>query len=188
MKKSVVLFLASLFISGGVQADQVMQANIEEGKGIIKAFFGDLKGELQKGMKKGGPVSAISTCKVVSPSLAAAHSQMSGWSVGRTSLKVRNPDNRADAWETAVLNEFESRNSDGEDPMQMIEAEVVEENGRKVFRMMKAIPTAEVCIICHGAELAEPVSAKLEELYPADEARGYKVGDLRGAFTLKKAL
>ncbi|MEW8350145.1 MAG: DUF3365 domain-containing protein, partial [Candidatus Thiodiazotropha taylori] len=108
--------------------------------------------------------------------------------VGRTSLKLRNPENRADAWETAVLNEFESRKINGEDPMKMIKAEVVEENGRKVFRMMKAIPTAEVCTKCHGAELAEPVSTKLKELYPADEARGYKPGDLRGAFTLKKPL
>ncbi|MBV2121516.1 MAG: DUF3365 domain-containing protein [Candidatus Thiodiazotropha sp. (ex Ctena orbiculata)] len=188
MKKSVVLFLASIVLSGGVQADQAMQANIKEGKGVIKAYFGDLKGELQKGMKTNGPVATISTCNTIAPSLTEAHSQMSGWSVGRTSLKLRNPENRADAWETAVLNEFESRKSNGEDPMKMIKAEVVEENGRKVFRMMKAIPTAEVCTKCHGAELAEPVSAKLNELYPADEARGYKPGDLRGAFTLKKGL
>jgi cytochrome c553 len=188
MKKSVVLFLTSILVSTAVQADQTMQANVEEGKGVIKAYFGDLKGELQKGMKKEGPVSTISTCNTVAPSLSEAHSQMSGWSVGRTSLKVRNPDNRADAWETAVLKDFESRKTAGEDPMKMMKAEVVEEDGRKVFRMMKAIPTAEVCTKCHGAELAEPVNAKLKELYPADEARGYKPGDLRGAFTLKKAL
>ncbi|MCW4228745.1 MAG: DUF3365 domain-containing protein, partial [Candidatus Thiodiazotropha taylori] len=109
MKKSVVLFLASIVLSGGVQADQAMQANIKEGKGVIKAYFGDLKGELQKGMKANGPVATISTCNTVAPSLTEAHSQMSGWSVGRTSLKLRNPENRADAWETAVLNEFESR-------------------------------------------------------------------------------
>jgi cytochrome c553 len=188
MKKSVVLFLASILISGGVQADEVMQANIKEGKGVLKAYFGDLKGELQKGMKEKGPVPTISTCNTVAPSLSEAHSQMSGWSVGRTSLKVRNPDNRADAWETAVLKDFENRKAAGEDPMKIMKAEIVEENGRKIFRMMKAIPTAEVCTKCHGAELAEPVSAKLKELYPEDEARGYKPGDLRGAFTLKKAL
>ena len=188
MKKSVVVFLTSVLMSGAAQADEAMQANIAEGKGVLKAYFGDLKGELTKGMKEKGPVPTISTCKTVAPSLSEAHSQMSGWSVGRTSLKVRNPDNRADAWETAVLNEFESRKAAGEDPMKLLKAEVVEEQGRKVFRMMKAIPTAEVCTKCHGSELAEPVSAKLNELYPQDEARGYKPGDLRGAFTLKKPL
>ncbi|MES9939920.1 MAG: DUF3365 domain-containing protein [Candidatus Thiodiazotropha sp. 6PLUC2] len=188
MKKSVVLFLTSVVMSGGLQADEAMKANINEGKGVIKAYFGDLKGELVKGMKEKGPVPTISTCNTVAPQLSEAHSQMSGWRVGRTSLKTRNPDNRADAWETAVLKEFEARKAAGEDPMKLLKAEVVEEQGRKVFRMMKAIPTAEVCTKCHGAELAEPVSAKLKELYPADEAVGYKPGDLRGAFTLKKSL
>ena len=139
-------------------------------------------------MKEGGPVHTIQVCNNVAPQLAEAHSQMSGWRVARTSLKVRNPENAPDAWETAVLNEFESRKAAGEDPMKLVKAEVVEENGRQVFRMMKAIPTAEVCTKCHGAEIAEPVAAKLDELYPEDQARGFNVGDLRGAFTLKKPL
>lgn len=188
MKLSIVVLFASLLPIGTALADEVMQANIDEGKGIIKAFMGDLKGELQKGMKEGGPAKTIQVCNTVAPQIAEAHSQMSGWQVARTSLKTRNPENAPDAWETAVLNEFESRKAAGEDPMKLVKAEVVEEKGRKVFRMMKAIPTAEVCTKCHGAEIAEPLAAKLDELYPEDQARGFKVGDLRGAFTLKKPL
>jgi hypothetical protein len=188
MTKSAIAITAALLISANVQADQTLQSNVEEGKGIIKAFFGDLKGELVKGMKTSGPVDTISTCKQVAPNLAEAHSQMSGWEVGRTSLKLRNRDNAPDAWEEAVLKEFESRKSAGEDPMKLLKAEIVEEGGRKVFRMMKAIPTAEVCTKCHGEAIAEPVAAKLDELYPSDKARGYKVGELRGAFTLKKSM
>jgi hypothetical protein len=188
MKKSALAITTILLISGNLQADQTLQANMEEGKGIIKAFMGDLKGELVKSMKKSGPVEAISTCNTVAPNLAEAHSQMSGWEVGRTSLKLRNQDNAPDAWEEAVLKEFEHRKSAGEDPMKLLKAEIVQEGERKVFRMMKAIPTAEACTKCHGESIAEPVAAKLDELYPSDKARGYKVGDLRGAFTLKKAM
>jgi cytochrome c553 len=188
MKLSAAVLFASLLPLGAAFADEAIQANIDEGKGIIKAFVGDLQGELKKGMKEGGPVNAIRVCKTVAPQLAEAHTQMSSWQVARTSLKVRNPDNAPDAWETTVLKEFESRKAAGEDPMKLVKAEVVEEQGRKVFRMMKAIPTAEVCTKCHGSELAEPVAAKLDELYPEDNARGFKVGDLRGAFTLKKPL
>jgi mono/diheme cytochrome c family protein len=187
MKIHNALILACLAASPALAGDD-MQANVAEGKGIIKAFFGDLKGELVKGMKEHGPVDTISTCHKVAPNLAVAHSQMSGWEVGRTSLKVRNPENAPDAWETAVLNEFEARKAAGEDPKLISKAEIVQEDGRKYFRMMKAIPTAEVCTKCHGAELAEPVAAKLHELYPEDKATGFKVGDLRGAFTLKKPL
>ncbi len=188
MKLSAAVLIASLWPVGVAIADEAMQANIDEGKGIIKAFMGDLKGELQKGMKQGGPVNAIKVCNTVAPQLAEAHSQMSGWQVARTSLKLRNPNNAPDGWETAVLEEFESRKAAGEDPMALVKAEVVEEDGRQVFRMMKAIPTAEVCTKCHGADIAEPVAAKLDELYPEDQARGFQVGDLRGAFTLKKPL
>ncbi|MEW8028888.1 MAG: DUF3365 domain-containing protein [Candidatus Thiodiazotropha sp.] len=188
MTKSALAMATALLISGNVQADQSLQANMEEGKGVIKAFFGDLKGELVKGMKQSGPVGTIATCNIVAPNLAEAHSQMSGWEVGRTSLKLRNQKNAPDAWEKSVLMEFETRKAAGEDPMKLIKAEIVDEGGGKVFRMMKAIPTAEVCTKCHGEAIAEPVAAKLDELYPADKARGYKVGDLRGAFTLKKSM
>ena len=188
MKRPPALTLSCLLAAGAVMADETLQARIDEGKGVIKAFAGDLKGELKKGMKESGPTGAIDVCHKVAPHLAQAHSQMSGWQIGRTSLKVRNPDNAPDAWETAVLEEFESRKAAGEDPMKLVKAEVVEENGRQVFRMMKAIPTGEVCTKCHGASIAEPVAAKLDALYPNDQARGFKVGDLRGAFTLKKPL
>jgi cytochrome c553 len=164
MNKSALAITTILLISGTLQADQALQANMQEGKGIIKAFMGDLKGELVKGMKE------------------------SGWEVGRTSLKVRNQDNAPDAWEEAVLKEFESRKAAGEDPMKLIKAEIVQEEGRQFFRMMKAIPTAKACTKCHGEAIAEPVAAKLDELYPSDKARGYKEGDLRGAFTLKKPM
>ncbi len=188
MKPSVVVFIATLFSAGHACAEQALQADINEGKGIIKAFMGDLKGELQKGMKQGGPVHAIQVCNTLAPQLAEAHTQMSGWQVGRTSLKLRNSENAPDAWEAGVLTEFESRKAAGEDPMKLVKAEVVEEQGRKVLRLMKAIPTAELCLKCHGGEIEGPVAAKLDELYPDDKARGFKAGDLRGAFTLKKAL
>jgi cytochrome c553 len=188
MKMTTLCLIAALSPAGACLADEALQANIEEGKGVIKGFFGDLKGELEKGMKAQGPVASIDICHRVAPQIADAHTQMSGWQVGRTSLKVRNPDNAPDAWEEAVLKEFEARKAAGEDPMKLIKAEVVAEEGRQFFRMMKAIPTAEVCTKCHGTEIAEPVAAKLDELYPKDQARGFKVGDLRGAFTLKKPL
>ena len=188
MKLSAAVLFASLLPLGGAMADDAMQANIDEGKGIIKAFAGDLKGELKKGMKEGGPMKALQVCNTVAPHIAEAHSQMSRWDVARTSLKVRNSGNAPDAWETAVMEEFESRKAAGEDPMKLVKAEVVEEQGRKVFRMMKAIPTAEVCTKCHGSEIDPKLAVKLDELYPEDKARGFKVGDLRGAFTLKKPL
>lgn len=160
-----------------------------EGGMIIKGFAGELKGELEAGMKSGGPVAAIGACNAKAPEVAERAAKRSGWEVGRTSHKTRNPANAPDAFEQKVLANFLARLANGEKPDSLVHAEVVEQNGRKLFRMIKAIPTAEVCIGCHGgSEVTPEVEAKLKELYPDDQARGFKPGDIRGVFTLSKAL
>jgi hypothetical protein len=53
---------------------------------------------------------------------------------------------------------------------------------------MKAIPTAELCVACHGSDLAPEREAQLDRLYPNDQARGFGADDIRGAFTLSKPL
>lgn len=155
---------------------------------VVKEFMGDLKGELQKAMKAGGPVNAIGVCNTVAPTIAAEQSRKHGWEVGRTSLKPRNPSNKPDAWEEEVLKKFEERKAAGENPKKMFYEEVVEEDGKQYYRFMKAIPTGKVCLNCHGENIAEPVAAKLDALYPEDRARGYKMGDIRGAFTIKQPM
>jgi hypothetical protein len=64
----------------------------------------------------------------------------------------------------------------------------MQHNGNKVFRYMKAIPTDDVCLMCHGEQIQENLSAELQRLYPNDQATGYKKGDIRGAFTAIKIL
>ena len=86
--------------------------------------------------------------------------------------------------ETAVLADFESRKQAGDDVTTLSYAEVVDDQ----FRFMKAIPTAAVCLNCHGSELKPAVSEKLSALYPADRATGFREGDIRGAFVVTKDL
>lgn len=64
-------------------------------------------------------------------------------------------------------------------------SEFVELDGKKVFRYIKAIPTGEICLNCHGGDTVKPeIEALLAEFYPNDKARGYSAGDIRGAFTI----
>jgi hypothetical protein len=136
-------------------------------------------------MKASGPVAAIEVCNEEAPAIARRHAEDKGWEVGRTSLKYRNPDNAPDPWELTVLQSFEARKAGGEDPAQIDHAAFVMQDGKRVFRYMKAIPTAEICLNCHGgAEVKPEVAAKLAEFYPDDQARGFSVGDIRGAFTI----
>jgi len=192
--------VASLFATGAVSAESapppapaptaaVANPQVEEAKALAKTFAGTLKGELEAAIKSGGPVRAIEVCKERAPAIAADISAKSGWKVGRTSLKVRNAKlDTPDAWERSVLEQFDRSRAAGESADTMAYSAIVESDGAKQFRFMKAIPTGEVCLACHGTQIAPETAAALDRAYPGDQARGYKVGDVRGAFSLSKSM
>ena len=190
--KIVLALSAILFTSAGpsIAAPEEIATRSQASRAVIKQFAGTLKGELVSALKAGGPVNALGVCNVKAPEIADVHSTAKGWSVGRTSLKLRNPANAPDDWETKVLKDFEGRKAKGEDIAKMEYAEIVQgSGGKKEFRYMKAIPTAaKPCLACHGSKISPEVAAKLDELYPEDKARGYSAGDIRGAFTIRQPM
>ena len=184
---SLAGLVLSLAVSGAFAADN--QALQDEGRANAMKLGKSLKTTLQGAMKSGGPVAAVKVCNSTASPIAEKVTAETGWAVGRTSLKLRNPDNAPDEWELAVLNKFEERKVAGESPKTLEYGETVMVDGKETFRFMKAIPTGKVCMNCHGGDQVKAEVAELiEQLYPDDKARGYKPGDLRGAFTLSKTL
>ena len=187
MKQLVKFFLiTALGIMPAVASDY--GPAVEDSRATVREFMQTLKQELQTGMQAGGPVNAINVCNLSAPGIANTYSVRKGWIVSRTSLKIRNPDNTPDAWERAVLESFEQRKRAGENPATMEFHEVVKTNGMLELRYMKAIPTAKLCLACHGEQVDSTVTTRLEKLYPHDKALGYKAGDIRGAFTITQPL
>jgi hypothetical protein len=183
---SAVLLTAVVYHASALAIEP--ESQVDGSRAVAAEFMKTLKGELMQAMQAGGPVNAVGVCKLRAPAIAAEIGALKGWQIGRTSLKLRNPANAPDEWERARLESFEQRKQAGENPAQIEYYEVVEQDGQPVFRYMKAIPTAELCLSCHGANIDPAVAAKLTELYPMDQARGYKVGDIRGAFTFIEPL
>ena len=184
---AVALFLGLAANACAEEEAASTNALAAEARAIAVQFAEKLKSELVGAMKVDGPVKAIEVCNVAAPAIAADASA-NGWAVARTSLKTRNPKNVPDAWEKRVLEEFDAEKSKGADATKLERFEIVENNGVRTFRFMKAIPVAEPCLTCHGEAIKEPVKARLAQLYPEDRATGYKVGDIRGAFILSKPL
>ncbi|MGC1955818.1 MAG: DUF3365 domain-containing protein [Gammaproteobacteria bacterium] len=183
---SAVLLTAVVYHATALAAEAPPQ--VAESRAAAAEFMQTLKGELMQGLQAGGPVNAIGVCKLRAPAIAAEVGERKGWQVGRTSLKLRNPVNAPDDWERAGLESFEQRKQAGEDPATLEYYAVVEQEGKPMFRYMKAIPTVELCVTCHGETIDPAVAAKLAELYPGDQARGYQAGDIRGAFTFIEPL
>lgn len=192
MKRTISIALLCIMPLSASYAGNDTKKYVAESKAVIKDFSRQLKGELGKSMKAGGPVATIDICNKTAPSIAKALSEKYNMKVARTSLKTRNSTNAPDMWEEVVLKKFEKRRAAGESPKDMAYFEIVEKNGQKNFRFMKAIGmpplTKMPCLKCHGENLNSKITAKLDKLYPDDKARGYKPGQIRGAFTITKPL
>ncbi len=170
-------------LAAGAETD--LDAYTRASRAVIEELAQDLQAELKAAIEASGPAAAIALCNAKAPEIVRRNADDQLWSIGRTSLKFRNPDNAPNGWEQTILKTFEARKAAGEDPAAIDHAAIVMRDGQRVIHYMKAIPTGELCLNCHGgAEVKPEVAAKLAELYPGDRARGFQVGDIRGAFTI----
>ncbi len=154
---------------------------------VIQSFGKELKNELQKVMKSGGPPNAIPVCAEKAPEISVRLSRETGWKIRRVSLKARNPLDIPDAWERAVLLGFDKEATRGKDLGTLAHAETVTyQDGSRHYRFLKAIGTEEVCLNCHGdSKKLHPQAASLiKAIYPHDPATGYQLGMVRGAFSV----
>jgi len=153
------------------------------------SFQGQLRAELLKALKAGGPAGAITVCRDQAPAIAAKMGAETGWTIRRTSVRVRNPQNAPDEWEAKVLADFQARLAKGENLIRMEHGEVVTgSDGHSAYRYMKAIPMGEACQKCHGTEVDTALVARIREVYPEDRAVGFATGELRGAFSITQPL
>ncbi len=149
-----------------------------------------LKAELETALSAGGMAGAIKICAEKATGIASQISRRTGWSVRRVSQKLRNPLNRPDEYEYSILKEFEKQaekdKAENKD-MGLERYDLVIIQGVKEFRYLKAITLKPVCVKCHGKpeEIAEEVKAELDTGYPHDQATGYAVGQVRGAFSVR---
>lgn len=166
-----------------------LEKALEAARQTVRLFKDRLKGELHAAIKADGAAQAISLCQTVAPDLATALSDDSGFEVARTSLKLRNPENAPGPWELEVLKQFQEKAAGGADPDKLEHhAEVVTPEGDRLLRYMRGIAVGEICLACHGTDIKADVRAELVRYYPDDKATGYKLGELRGAFSLVKLI
>jgi len=188
MKNIVLGILCLNLISCGGQSISYKEISerTEQSKDVVKEFGGLLKGKLQSAMKAGGPINALSVCKEQAPLIAKQLSEKYGWDIHRTSLKPR--ATKPDAWETQIMQGFEKQHADGDGFKYLFSQDIVAVNDKPAFRFMQAIETKGVCLACHGENIAPEVVDKIAQLYPDDQATGFKLGDIRGAFSVIQSL
>ena len=179
--RTLILFTALL--SPTLYAE-TKSANLETQAAERAAEFATtLKSALADAIKQGGLVEGINVCKMQAPAIAESLST-DGWTVARKSTKNRNPDNKPDDWEAEKIAQLLDmvRNTESIDNVTFSTSK----EGQ--VRFAKAIKIAPVCLNCHGQTIAPEVKQVLSEHYPNDLATGYRLGDLRGIFSITKTL
>ncbi|WP_069438190.1 Tll0287-like domain-containing protein [Methyloceanibacter methanicus] len=180
----MLLFAVPALEAAAENAEPTEAERADQSRHLSKTYGEKLKSALVRAIKAGGPETAIAVCNVSAPAIAKRDTASSGWSLSRTALKLRNPKNAPDAWERSVLLKFQDQIDQGADIATLEHYETTTKDGERVFRYMKAIPTQGPCLTCHGSNVSPSVKAKIAEFYPEDQATGFALGDLRGAFTI----
>lgn len=188
--KRILLGLGIFILALDCGADQQANSDAEtvRAKATIKQYAGALQTELKTAMQAGGPVVAIAVCNTQAMPITTQVAMEHGMQLSRVSVKNRNPANVPNDWQAAVLENFDVQKAAGKDISKLAWSETVNTDDGREFRFMKAIPTGELCLKCHGSKLAPEVGQVLAELYPNDRATGYSKGEIRGAFVVTRKL
>lgn len=166
------ILLALAFTAATTYAQDVELAH---GAELLAPFKKNLQQALKSGLAE-GPAEAIQVCRVKAPGIAEALS-VEGVRVGRSSHKLRNPDNEAPDWVRPIMQAYLDDPS-GRSP------QAVELAGNR-WGYVEPIIVQPLCLTCHGSDLAPDIRTRITELYPDDHATGYEPGDLRGVFWLE---
>jgi hypothetical protein len=142
------------------------------GAALLGPFKSDLMQALSSGMQE-GPAAAIEVCSELAPGIADSLS-VDGVRMGRSSHKLRNPDNVAPGWLEPVIESYASGD------VELRAQTIALADGRTGYA--EPIIVQPMCLTCHGTNLDADVAAQIAAKYPADQATGFSEGDFRGVF------
>ncbi len=145
-----------------------------------------LKSKLRDALDVGGTVGAVDVCSSEAQNVVAEVRKETGVTVGRASVRLRNPKDAPPEWVAAWLKAQGTRGVGGVTGVR----EIVDTKQGKVAHVLRPIGIESACLGCHGdpATILPGVKAVLASKYPGDAATGYKTGDLRGALWAEYAV
>lgn len=151
------------------------------GKEVADSVGALLKGKLMLAMEQGGPSNAVAFCNVNALPLTDSYSKKYDTTVKRTSDRLRNKKNAPNDIEAEIIAAYRAEQALSKPLLPKV---AIDAQGRKVF--YAPIFTAAPCLACHGneANMDAELRAKLTELYPDDNAKGFNIDELRGIWSI----
>jgi len=184
------LILSIFFLNCSENKKDVSEEQVAAMRATTVDFMKDLKSILIEQIQIGGVLQAVAVCSDTAQVLTNKFGVERGIYIKRVSLKNRNPNNYPDDFEKEILNQFELLQQNKELNNKTEFVEIITEGDYNYLRYLKPIVIQAECLNCHGSqtEILPDVKNLIAQNYPDDKAVGYKIGDLRGAVSIKKVM
>jgi len=124
------------------------------------------------------PITADTFQKVCAPVGKALRewASSSGVHAQQLATRFRNPTNQAQGTDAKLIQAWEK------DPSQLTAVFTSVRDGKPGMQIVQRIPVAEGCLQCHGEKSSRPDF--IQKKYINDQAHSFRVGDLRGIFSV----
>ncbi len=165
--------------------DEARSAALQRGKAIAMETFSLLSSNLQSAIQQGGVSNALPFCSLAASPLTAGMAGKHGVTLRRITHKARNPAGKADAIELGILQQF--RDALVATPTNPPPPIVTNLTAGTATFFAPIVLNNELCLKCHGEpgkDIQPENVAVIQRLYPQDEATGFKLGELRGAWRI----
>ena len=138
---------------------------------------------VSQAMMQGGPINALEFCNLNAASIVDSLNKVHNCIISRVSEKNRNIKNHLSTNEEKMLWDGYKRLPNS---AQLQDTVIVGESKITYYKPIKIGMPA--CLKCHGStteDISTGTLEKINELYPADKARNYKMGELRGLWKVE---
>lgn len=167
-----------------VSESEITDYAMKWGDEISQEAQAELIGALQKAIEDKGVPGAIDFCHLEALPITRKVADKHAVTLRRVSVKNRNPENSPKDMEKTLLDAY-AYNSENEIENR---PNIQKTEDGEVLLYTKAITIpGGLCLNCHGEpgkEVSDATFDKIKSLYPEDKALGYKVGELRGMWSI----
>jgi hypothetical protein len=167
-----------------VSEADIINKTTKLGDSITQLAGSVFMGKISEEYAEGGYEAAAEFCSMNAYPLTDSLANEYKVFLKRVSTKNRNPNNAPSDLEKQVLDAYEYSAERGDEIGSNVQ--FIRPGDTILYNKPIRIPS-ELCLNCHGtpSQISDEVKALLKREYPEDMATEYKVGDLRGMWSLK---
>ena len=165
----------------GLPPKEVAEEYLRRGDSIVKVTFDTLRQALTQAMADKGLPGAVLYCNEQAYPITNMLSN-ENIRVKRVAEKTRNPQNKLDSLDRMMWENYTrvKEKAEAQEPVVLFEENKV--------HYYKPILLQPMCTSCHGqvgTNIPSSLATIIDSIYPADKAKGFKPGDLRGLWHIE---